>query len=154
MDVQEHTIRHATFEEILARDGELIYKTRGVSMNPMLRQNRDLVIVQVPASRLHKYDVALYRRGKAYVLHRVVGVEDGYYLIRGDNTYTLETVPDQAVIGVLKGFVRKGKTCSVDDWRYRAYVRVWCSIYPLRRFLVRFRILRRILRKILNTLYG
>ena len=136
---QVQTIRHATFEEILARDGELVYKTRGVSMYPMLRQNRDLVIVQVSASRLRQFDVALYRRGKAYVLHRVVDVKDGYYLIRGDNTYTLENVPDQAVIGVLTGFVRKGKTWSVDDGAYRAYVRLWNGIYPLRKFLVRFR---------------
>ena len=35
-----------TFEEILSRDGRLIYKTRGVSMQPMLYQNRDLVIIE------------------------------------------------------------------------------------------------------------
>lgn len=63
-----------TFEDILARDGKLVYKTRGVSMEPMLRQNRDLVVIRVPSSRLKKYDVALYKRGDNYVLHRVVGV--------------------------------------------------------------------------------
>ena len=70
-----------TFEDILARDGKLVYKTRGVSMEPMLRQNRDLVVIRVPSSRLKKYDVALYKRGDNYVLHRVVGVGDGHYLI-------------------------------------------------------------------------
>ena len=35
-----------TFEDILARDGKLVYKTRGVSMEPMLRQNRDLVVIR------------------------------------------------------------------------------------------------------------
>ena len=34
-----------SFEEILARDGRLIYKTRGVSMLPMLHQDRDLVVM-------------------------------------------------------------------------------------------------------------
>ena len=38
-----------TLEDLLQRDGRLVYKTRGVSMEPMLRQNRDLVIIQVPA---------------------------------------------------------------------------------------------------------
>ena len=56
-----------TFEDILARDGKLVYKTRGVSMEPMLRQNRDLVVIRVPSSRLKKYDVALYKRGDNYV---------------------------------------------------------------------------------------
>ena len=51
-----------SFEEILARDGVLAYKTKGVSMEPMLRQNRDLVVIEAPSSKLQKYDVALYRR--------------------------------------------------------------------------------------------
>ena len=32
----------STFEDLLGRDGVLVYKTRGVSMEPMLRQDRDL----------------------------------------------------------------------------------------------------------------
>ena len=123
---------HTTFEDILARDGILVYKTRGVSMKPMLRQNRDLVAIRVPSSRLKRFDVALYRRGKSYVLHRVVKVEDGYYLIRGDNTYQIETVPEEAVIGVLTGFQRNGKQISTDNGFYQIYVYIWNAIYPLR----------------------
>ena len=108
-------------------------------MEPMLRQNRDLVVIQVPASRLQKYDVALYKRGKDYVLHRVVGVADDRYLIRGDNTYAVETVPDSAVIGVLTGFQRKGKQVSTDSRGYRLYVRFWHGIYPIRHLYARFR---------------
>lgn len=75
----------------------------------MLYVNRDLVIISVPQGRLQPYDVALYRRGSAYVLHRVIQVREKDYLIRGDNTYRLEVVPDSAVIGVLTGFKRKGR---------------------------------------------
>lgn len=127
----------STFEEILARDGVLVYKTRGVSMKPMLRQNRDLVEIRVPASRLRRYDVALYRRGKDYVLHRVIAVREDHYLIRGDNTYSLERVPDGAVIGVLSAFVRGGKRHSVDGTGYRIYARIWNALYPLRAAAVR-----------------
>ena len=123
----------ASLEDLLARDGHLVYKTRGVSMEPMLRQNRDLVIIRVPASRLKKYDVALYRRGDAYVLHRVIVVGPDHYLIRGDNTYSLEKVPDAAVIGVLTGFQRRGKQHEVTERGYRLYVRLWDALYPLRR---------------------
>ena len=121
-----------TFEDILARDGTLVYKIRGVSMKPMLRQNRDLIIVQIPSSRLKKYDVALYKRDEAYVLHRVIEVADDYYLIRGDNTYGIEIVPDEAVIGVLTGFQRDGKEYDVMDRTYRFYVHFWHIIYPIR----------------------
>ena len=128
-----------SFEDILAHDGRLVYKTRGVSMEPMLRQNRDLVVIQAPALRLKKYDVALYKRGKDYVLHRVIGVGEDHYLIRGDNTFAVETVPDDAVIGVLTGFQRKGKEHLVTDPGYRLYARLWQAIYPLRFGYVRFR---------------
>ena len=83
--------------------------------------------------------MALYKRGDAYVLHRVIGVESGYYLIRGDNTYSVERVPDGAVIGVLTGFQRKGKEYSVSDKGYLRYVRFWHAIYPLRAALFRCR---------------
>lgn len=126
-----------SFEDILARDGVLVYKTRGVSMEPMLRQDRDLVVIRPSASRLEKYDVALYRRGKDCVLHRVIGVAEGGYLIRGDNTYALERVPDDAVIGVLTAFQRKGKEYQVSNKGYRFYARAWTALYPVRACCVR-----------------
>ena len=121
-----------TFEEILARDGYLVYRTQGTSMLPLLRQDRDLVVIRPPDSRLRKHDVALYKRGDSWVLHRVVGVAQDHYLIRGDNTYAIEHVPFGDVFGVLVGFQRKGRDHSVADRGYRRYVRLWCAIYPVR----------------------
>ena len=128
-----------SFEELLARDGMLVYRTRGRSMEPMLRQDRDLVVIRIPSSRLRKYDVALYRRGKDYVLHRVIKVLEDRYLIRGDNTFVLETVPDDAVIGVLTAFQRKGRQISANGPGCRFYARFWHGIYPLRLLYFRFR---------------
>ena len=128
-----------SFEELLARDGRLVYKTKGRSMKPMLRQNRDLVVIGVPASRLKKYDVAFYRRGEKYVLHRVIRAKEDHYLIRGDNTFTLENVPDRDVLGVLTAFVRKGRQHTVDEKGYRLYVRLWDGIYSLRAACFGFR---------------
>lgn len=120
------------FEDLLETDGRLVYRTKGTSMEPMLRQNRDLVIIEASSSRLKKYDVALYRRGEQYVLHRVIGIANDHYRIRGDNTYSIEHVPFDAVIGVLKSFQRKGKTHTVTERGYRLYVRFWNIVYPLR----------------------
>ena len=61
-----------TFESLLERDGKLVYKTRGISMLPMLHENRDLVVIERADKRLKPGDVALYRRGGQYVLHRVL----------------------------------------------------------------------------------
>ena len=127
----------STFEEILEKDGKLVYKTKGVSMNPMLYQNRDLVVIEPVKGRLKELDVALYRRGRSYVLHRVIAVnDDGTYLIRGDNTYSDEIVPDSAVLGVLTEFVRDGKQYKVTDEDYLRYVRARVKSYPMRRLYV------------------
>ena len=129
----------STFEEVLTRDGKLVYKIRGVSMLPLLHQNRDLVVIEVPNGRLKKFDVALYKRGTDHVLHRVIRVQKDYYEIRGDNTYRMEIVPDSAILGILTSFVRKGKRTSVSNSLYKCYVRIWNFLYPLRYVLVRCR---------------
>ena len=128
--------RVTTFEELLEHDGKLVYKTKGSSMRPMLHENRDLVVILRKDGRLKKHDVALYRRGPQYVLHRVIRVTDTGYLIRGDNTYALESVPEAAVIGVLAGFNRKGVYREVTDKNYLRYVDFWCGAYPLRAALI------------------
>lgn len=124
----------STFEKILEDSGVLVYKTRGVSMEPMLRQERDIIIIRPkPEGRLRKYDVPLYRRGQDYVLHRIIAVRENGYEILGDNTYNVEYgITDEDIIGVLSEFVRKGKKYSVTDRGYIVYSRVWCAIYPLR----------------------
>lgn len=138
-----------TYEELLKQNGKFVYKTKGVSMEPMLHQNRDLVVISKPSARLKPFDVALYRRGTNYVLHRVIKVRESDYLIRGDNTYYLETVPDTAIIGVLTAFKRKGKYYSINNLRYRAYVHFWCVSFPIRSFYRRLiSISKRIIRKL------
>ena len=85
-----------SIETQLAENGFYVSTTVGVSMRPMLRNRRDRIILRpVGEERLCKWDLPLYRRpdGK-YVLHRIIGVEDGYYIIRGDNTYAKEKVPE------------------------------------------------------------
>lgn len=144
------TPTHLTIEELLSRDGKLVYKAKGRSMLPMLRPDRDLVLIEaidtaaassaVSTSALPvPYDVVLYKVDGKYVLHRVLRIDGDQYLIRGDNTYSVERVPADAVIGVLTGFVRDGRQISVQDRRCRLYVRIWCALYPLRAAFARLR---------------
>ena len=133
---------HLTIEELLSRDGKIVYKAKGRSMLPMLRHDHDLVLIEAVNSSSAppaRYDVVLYKVDGKYVLHRVLRIDGDQYLIRGDNTYSVERVPADAVIGVLTGFVRDGRQISVHDWRYRLYVRIWCALYPLRAALMRIR---------------
>ena len=139
----------STFEEQLDKYGKLIYTNVGDSMMPLIRQDKDLLIIEKPKGRLKKYDVPLYRRDSGqYVLHRILEVRKKDYVICGDNRWVKEYgITDRHIIGVLTGIVRNGKTIPVTDWRYRLYVRIWCGFFPIR-LAIRVKLkLKRMMRK-------
>ena len=125
-----------TIESVLSTHGKYIGPTVGVSMLPMLKNRRDTIVVLPKTERLKRLDVALYKRGDAYVLHRVLQpIEDGY-LIRGDNCYSDEHILEEDVIGVLSEFFRKGKHYLCTDKKYLKYVEKRLKTYKRRRFFV------------------
>ena len=131
-----------TIEQVLKEEGKLIRTTAGISMKPLFGDRRDNAIILPAVERLKKYDVALYKRGDEYVLHRVVKVLPDSYVICGDNCECYEYgIRDEDVIGYLYAFYRKDKYCSVDNLFYRMY-----SVYIVKSFRVRM-LYRRVRRK-------
>ena len=126
-------------EEVLAERGVYIGPTVGVSMLPMLKNRRDTIVVKPKTERLKRLDVALYKRGELYVLHRVLQPIDGGYIIRGDNCYADENVPEEAVFGVLTEFFRKDKHYFCTDKKYLKYAEKRVKRYKIRRFFVRIK---------------
>lgn len=120
-------------EEVLRTQGAYVSTTAGFSMFPMLRDRRDTIVVTPVEGRLKKYEVPLYKRGKQYVLHRVIKVlPNGGYHIRGDNCFDTEkNVPESAVIGVLTEFWRDGKKINMNSLSYKLYCRLSVSLHPL-----------------------
>lgn len=129
---------NSTFEEVLAKNGKLIYTNVGDSMMPLIRQDKDLLVIEPVHGRLKKYDVPLYRRDSGqYVLHRILKVRREDYVICGDNRWKKEYgITDRHIIGILTGIVRDGKTISVTDKKYLLYVHVWCDFFPIRAILI------------------
>ena len=129
------------FEDVIERDGRLVYTNVGDSMRPLIRQDRDILIIEKPQGRLKKYDVPLYKRDSGqYVLHRILKVRDSDYVICGDNRYCKEYgITDRHIIGVLTAVVRDGKEMPITDWRYRLYVHLWCDLFPLRTLILKAR---------------
>ncbi len=128
---------NSTIEEQLAEKGFYISTTVGVSMRPLLRANRDRVLIKpLKNQRLKKGDLALYRLpiGK-YVLHRVIAVKPDHYIIRGDNTYIKEKIPDAWILGVMTEIYRDRHHITAQNKGYRVYVAIWQALYPLRFFL-------------------
>ena len=126
-------------EDAVAEQGVYIGPTVGVSMLPMLKNRRDTIVVKPKTERLKRLDVALYKRGDDYVLHRVLAPVEGGYIIRGDNCYAAENVPEEAVFGVLTEFFRKDKHILCTDKKYLRYAERRVKTYRFRRFFVRIK---------------
>lgn len=124
----------SNFETVINESGKLIYTNVGNSMMPLLREHRDLLIIEKVNGRLKKYDVPLYKRSSGqYVLHRILRVRKTDYVVCGDNRWKKEYgVTDDQIIGVLTEIVRDGKVITVNDWKYRVYVHLWCDFYWIR----------------------
>lgn len=137
-------IEKTTFEEQLQKKGYLVWTNVGVSMMPLLRENRDLMVIAAKGGqRCKKYDAVLFRRpgvdGRgSYVMHRILRVNpDGTYWIVGDNCFSGEIVREEDVLGILTQVVRDGKTIHVTDRGYLLYMHLWCDAYPVRFFVLR-----------------
>ncbi len=133
--------RNCGIEDQLAEQGYYVSTTVGMSMYPMLRDRRDrIVVMSVGERRLKKYDLPLYRcpDGK-YVLHRIIGVKNGVYVIRGDNTYAKEFVPEEWIVGYVSEFYRGDRHVLTSSGAYRFYAAIWNLIYPVRLAYVKAR---------------
>lgn len=122
------------FEEVLSRDGKLVYANVGTSMLPLIREGRDLMIIKKrPTGRLKRYDAVLFKSRGRYVLHRILRVKKDCYTICGDNCKKCERgIKDEQIIGVLSAVVRDGKEVPVTDFKYKLYVHLWCDFFHLR----------------------
>lgn len=142
-------------QETLDAGGSFRLTVTGSSMVPTLLGGRDCVTLVKPPETLQKGDLPLYRRRNgAFVLHRVVAVaEDGSYVLCGDHQWVKEPgIRQEQIVGLVSEIERKGKQFTVDNRRYRRWVRFWIRALPMRHALFRIHGLpaafkRRILRK-------
>ena len=132
-------VEYISFEDLIEKDGVFIYTNVGYSMMPLLRQKKDVMeIKKKSCERCKKYDVVLYKRGKKYILHRILKVLPDRYVVAGDhNTFLDPPVTDEMILGVMTRVIRDGKSITPDNFWYKVYVHLWCDFYPIRVFLLK-----------------
>ena len=109
-------------EESLKENGIYVTVTNGNSMNPMLVEGRDRVVIIPPEFPLKKYDVPVYRKLGHYTMHRIVKVTKKGYIICGDNRADLERdVAQSDIVGMLEGFYQGDKYISRSDKEFLQY---------------------------------
>lgn len=106
-------------------------------MWPMLSDRRDTIVVRPVEGRLRPYDVALYRRDNAYILHRVIKATASGYRIIGDNCMAYEEVPESDILGRLDEFWRGERRCDPRSKTWLLYAHAWHALLPIRKVLRR-----------------
>lgn len=143
----EFTIYKAGLEELLpvmqeaiSEGGKFTFFPSGNSMKPFIRAGKDSVNV-VKADEPAKYDIVLYRRSNGrFVLHRIVEVNDGGYVMCGDNQWTREYgITADMIIAKVSEIIRDGRVISCSSKKYMFWAHAWCDLFLLRKFYLKIR---------------
>lgn len=111
--------------EALDENGEVSFVSAGRSMLPMIRDRQDTITLIKPKKAVKPGDVVFYQRDNGkFVLHRVMFINSGMFVMRGDNQWDYEyNIRNDQIIGILKCFERDGKVHNVTDRDYLMYVK-------------------------------
>lgn len=147
--------------ECLDMGQEVLLTVTGNSMSPLLRHERDQVVLVKPSDPtvLRTGDVPLYRRDNGQiVLHRIVERDDGkkrrfygerqalpsmhsssgltYTLLGDAQTEREPNVRPEQILAVAAAFIRDGKRVDCHSTVYRRRCLRWHRLLPLRAPLV------------------
>ena len=104
------------FEEILDKDGELVFTNVGYSMYPLIRQREDILKI-VKTDDFKKGDIVLYKSHvDHYVLHRILKIKKDKIILAGDYNYFKDKpITKESVLGKLVSIKKKdGKVIDLS----------------------------------------
>ena len=122
-------------EEVIFKDGIVIFAPTGQSMQPNIFAQKDKVVIKKREkhSKCKRMDVILFRRTDGtYVLHRVIKVFRDKYWVVGDNCTWGEYVYDDQILGVLIKIIRGNSTINVSNRYYLFKIYNWYIIWTFR----------------------
>jgi len=103
---------HALLCDILGKGVPLRFKARGSSMSPFIKNGDVLSIYPKLNNTCENGDVVAYRQGmqNKIVIHRIIGVKNGCYMLKGDNTAgNADLVCEKDLLGYVSKVERNGK---------------------------------------------
>lgn len=121
----------AWVEQEIAEGRSVRFRLKGQSMFPLLRNERDeVVLYPCREEELQPMDVVLFRYQGKHVLHRILRREGNCLYLRGDGSYVAKEMCATAdVVGKVQEVIRpSGKMIPVDAWQWRMGSRLWCGL--------------------------
>lgn len=128
----------AEVERLLGEGGEVVITIRGNSMQPMLRDGREKVVLRrYEGDELQRGDVMLFRYRGGYVLHRVVSINGERIVFAGDGNYKLyELATTKDIVARMVAYVKDCRRVECTDKEWLRYSRVWMALPMLLRRVI------------------
>ena len=129
------------FDEVtrlLSEGKEVIIPTKGSSMLPFIRGEKDCVAL-VRKQEVKEGDIVLaFVEGNRYILHRIWSVEGEKVTLMGDgNISGKELCRVSDISGTVTQIVKPdGRRISVDTQAFRRCSRIWRKLLPFRRYIL------------------
>ena len=80
-----------SLEEVINKNGYVLYPFKGVSMLPLLDEDFDIVKI-IKSDDYQISDIILFKKPTGYVLHRIIDIKDNTYFIKGDNASFIDEI--------------------------------------------------------------
>ena len=131
------------FAEVERRinDGQSVtIPVKGYSMRPMMRSEKDKVILTAHSDKAIKQGaVMLFRHNGHHIMHRIVKIEGQNITFAGDGNYNkTEQATKDDIVAVVTAIIRSsGRTISLDSRKWRIYSTLWLALPKIvRRFIL------------------
>lgn len=111
-------------KEVIESGGEFTFYPHGTSMLPLVREGIDQVVL-TKADNVKKGDAVFYLRDNGqFVLHRIVKIRNGEYVMCGDNQVALEYgITEKHILAKMKAVLRDGYVVDDTNKKYKRYVK-------------------------------
>lgn len=118
-------------DAFLKEGRDVVLKTKGNSMLPFIRGDRDSVRLRKP-DRLEVGDIVLVRLPGRYVMHRIISCDGDDFVMMGDgNLVGTERFVRNDVVGKVVTIIKEsGKEVTPGKGR------IWKKLRPVRRYLL------------------
>jgi len=141
----KNDVLFAEVSRFLREGNQVTIPAKGNSMVPTIRSNIDTIILtgiesSSPEGNFIKAkvdDIVLFRYKGKWILHRIISINDGVAVVRGDGNSFCEYPRVEDIYGKAIFILRNDKT-KVDPYSRKAlcFLRIWNFLLPLRRYIL------------------
>ena len=121
----------AEVERMIGQGQRVTIPVKGFSMRPMMRSDKDKVMLTAHTDADIKIGaVMLFRHKDHHIMHRIAGIEGNKITFAGDGNYRIyERASREDIVAVVTSIIRpSGRIISLDSRRWRLYSSIWLTL--------------------------